>query len=458
MALDLPYLRPVALVLVEVATTILAVGFTLPSSKYIRMHGMILVAACTYFTVQTTRGHVSNVMVANVLAGNAMTYLLRYLELALLEKWSFDDRGPTRMKSLEKEQNNAIKLKKETLAYPRQATAWQRLKFGASVTLNPRQLNTPHQIRNVPTWSKKDPQYVPSRGEFLRRTAVKVLLSYLIVDICTLGAQPERNDVLFSDEKVRFFARLDSVSLQELLIRVSASLILWLNIWCIFNILHGSLMVFAVGSGFTSVKDWRPPFGSLSEAYSVRRFWGYVAPFGLYNSLRQADGVNRQARLTDYLRIFWHQMFRQTFGGPARFLVHDVLQIPQNTLWARYAKIFATFFISGLLHLPADMVVGMAVAESGAVQFFCIQAFGMLFEDCVQELYHRIRPREQRSSRERTLARIIGYAWLCIFLSWSTPVWTYPAIRRNRGDTKDVILPYSIMKPLIDLGQGVKKQ
>lgn len=453
MALYLQSLQPVALVLVEVATTILAVGFTLPSSKLLRMFGLIIVAACTYLTVVTTTGHVSNVMGANVLAGNAMTYLLRYLELALFEKWSFDDRGPTRTKSLEKEQNDPTKLNNETLAYPRQATAWQRLKFGASVTLNPRQLNTPYQIKNVPTWSNKDPRYIPSRGEFLQRTAVKVFLSYLIVDICSLGAQPERNDVLFSDEKVRFFARLDSVGPQELLIRFSASLILWLNIWCIFNILHGLLMIIAVGSGFTSIKEWRPPFGSLAEAYSVRRFWGYVPPFTLYKSLRQA-----LAGLTDYLSIFWHQMYRQTFGGPARFLVHDVLQIPQNTLWARYAKIFATFFISGLLHLPADMVVGMTVAESGAMQFFCTQAFAIFFEDCVQELYHRIKPREQRSSRERALARIIGYVWLCIFLSWSTPVWTYPAIRRNRGDTKDVILPYSIMKPLIELGQGVKKQ
>lgn len=151
-------------------------------------------------------------------------------------------------------------------------------------------------------------------------------------------------------------------------------------------------------------------------------------------------------------------MFRQTFGGPARFLIHDVLQIPQNTLWARYGKIFATFFISGLLHLLPDIVVGMTSGESGAIQFFCTQAFGILFEDCVQELYHRIRPREHRSSQERSWAKIVGYAWLCVFLSWSTPVWTYPAMRRNGGDAKDAILPYSIMKSLIESGQGLKRQ
>lgn len=286
MALPLQTLLPIALILVEVATTVLAVGFTSPLSKHIRMPGLIIVAACTYLTVLTARGHVTNVMWASIFAGNAMTYLLRYLELALLEKWSFDDRGPTRTKKLEKPRNEATELKNKTIAYPHQATAWQRLKFGASVTLNPRQLNTPYQVKNVPTWSNNDPRYTPSRGDFLQTTAVKVLLGYLIIDLCSLGADPERNKVLFSKEKVGLFTRLDRVSAEELLIRVSASFILYLNIYCIFMIMHGSLMILAVGSGFSSVKEWRPAYGSLAEAYSVRRFWGYVPPNNLFHYLR----------------------------------------------------------------------------------------------------------------------------------------------------------------------------
>jgi len=140
-------------------------------------------------------------------------------------------------------------------------------------------------------------------------------------------------------------------------------------------------------------------------------------------------------------------MYRQTFGGPARFLVHDVLKIPQSTLVARYSKILATFFISGLLHLSADVAMGIALGESGSIRFFCTQALGIFLEDGVQALYHHIVPKEHRSSRQGSLAKMVGYAWLAMFLVWSTPIWAYPAIRRNRGEAKDILLPFSIMKP-----------
>ena len=141
-------------------------------------------------------------------------------------------------------------------------------------------------------------------------------------------------------------------------------------------------------------------------------------------------------------------MFRQTFGGPARFLIHDVLHISQHTLVARYSKIFATFLISGLLHLSTDLVMGIAWDESGSIRFFYTQAFGILLEDGVQALYRRVGPEDQRSSQGRKLVTMICYIWLCCFLTWSTPAWAYPAMRRNQGAAKDAVLPVSVMKLL----------
>ncbi len=147
-----------------------------------------------------------------------------------------------------------------------------------------------------------------------------------------------------------------------------------------------------------------------------------------------------------FLRIFWHQMYRQTFGSPARFLVDDILRIPKNHIVARYAKILSTFFISGLLHLSTDIAVGIGLSESGSIRFFCTQALGISLEDGVQALYHYFIPKEQRCSKTDHLAKIIGYAWLGVFLAWSTPIWAFPAMRRNGGEAKDLILPFSIMK------------
>ena len=141
---------------------------------------------------------------------------------------------------------------------------------------------------------------------------------------------------------------------------------------------------------------------------------------------------------------FWHQMYRQTFGGPARYLINDVLHLSRGTLTARYAQILATFFISGLLHLSTDVAIGIAWSESGAMRFFCTQAVGILVEDGVQALYQRVDPKANRSSPRQKLAKAIGHVWLVCFLAWSTPVWAYPAMRRNHGEPKDQVLPFSL--------------
>lgn len=138
-------------------------------------------------------------------------------------------------------------------------------------------------------------------------------------------------------------------------------------------------------------------------------------------------------------------MYRQTFGGPARYFTHDVLHLSQGKLVARYAQILVTFYISGLLHLSTDIVIGISWGESGAIRFFCTQAFGILIEDSVQALYQRIDPETQRSPSRQKLVKVIGYVWLVCFLAWSTPVWAYPAMSRNQGAAKDKVLPFSVI-------------
>lgn len=118
---------------------------------------------------------------------------------------------------------------------------------------------------------------------------------------------------------------------------------------------------------------------------------------------------------------------------------------------SRYAKILATFFISGMLHLFSDFAVGIPLAESGAIRFFCTQALGILIDDSVQALYHHFVPKktDTKSAGWDKAAQAIGYIWLILFLSWSTPVWAFPAIRRNQGTAEDRILPFSILQSLL---------
>lgn len=144
-------------------------------------------------------------------------------------------------------------------------------------------------------------------------------------------------------------------------------------------------------------------------------------------------------------------MFRQPFSGAAAYLVHDIFHLPKSGVVQRYSKIFAIFFISGLLHLLTDIGRGISFDESGSLRFFCTQALGIVVEDGVQTLFRPARDGFSGSWRSSSAhwTRIVGFLWLTGFAVWSTPVWAYPAIRRDIGEEKDIILPFSVVKSIL---------
>jgi hypothetical protein len=277
MALLSLILHPVTLVISQVIITALVISFTPPSSV-IRLISLPLLIAATWLITTSCRQHIPRISFASIVAGNGPTYLVRYIDLALLRKWSYDTQAPQRGTSASRNQDlvdrkNAISTTARTENQPR-ATFSDRLGFGIHLTLASRHLNTPWQVKNVPHFSTGDPQYIPSRGTFIRRNAVAVLVYYFILDISSFGVNPETNSVLFDSQKVPFFARLSHVSAKEIAIRIISSLTLWVTIYCVTNMGYNILGIIAVGTGVSPVSAWRPPFGSVADAYTVRRFWG----------------------------------------------------------------------------------------------------------------------------------------------------------------------------------------
>jgi hypothetical protein len=66
------------------------------------------------------------------------------------------------------------------------------------------------------------------------------------------------------------------------------------------------------------------------------------------------------------------------------------------------------------MHIVIDFGGNVAWRESGALQFFCVQALDIVIEDAVQALYQNA-----FSNRSRTLCRIVGFIWVVTFLTWS---------------------------------------
>ena len=277
-------LHPISLVISQVLLTALAISFTRPSSL-IRPAGLPLVITAAWLIAAICLQRIPRMSLASIVAGNGPAYLLRYIDLVLLSKWSYETGGPTALldppRPKQERRGNAVVSSSSSSSDGRTksglpGTIFSRLRFGLNMTLSSRFTNTPWEVKNVPPFSASDRNYVPSRSAFLRHNAVVSLICYLVVDFFSLAGQsPESNAVTFASQRVPFFTRLGEIEGEQLAIRIIASLTLWLNIYCITRMGYSILAVVAVGTGFSrEVSAWRPPFGRLAEAYTVRRFWG----------------------------------------------------------------------------------------------------------------------------------------------------------------------------------------
>ena len=95
------------------------------------------------------------------------------------------------------------------------------------------------------------------------------------------------------------------------------------------------------------------------------------------------------------------------------------------------------------MHLVSDLAQGLAWKRSGATRFFCTQTIGIIGEDAIRTLFRRFLPNKE-GSKPRTFYKVRGYVWVFIFLVWSTPSWIYPSMYENKGEEKDLVVPYSV--------------
>ena len=84
----------------------------------------------------------------------------------------------------------------------------------------------------------------------------------------------------------------------------------------------------------------------------------------------------------------WHQVLRKNLTSHANFLA-NTLHLPRGT-FTTYFKLFAEFFISGVLHAIEEHVLFQNFPEGATVQPFVLQAVGITFEDAVIAIASRL--------------------------------------------------------------------
>ncbi|KAE9395793.1 hypothetical protein BT96DRAFT_861658 [Gymnopus androsaceus JB14] len=167
------------------------------------------------------------------------------------------------------------------------------------------------------------------------------------------------------------------------------------------------VLVFVGVLGFSEEQDWPPFFGNLTDAYSVRNFWGRT----------------------------WHQLVRRFCVSPGRKL-NQMLGIAPKSVPAALIQLYLAFFISGIMHSLGDLMLGREYVGASLV-FFGIQPLAITFEEIVKFFLRQYVP---DPIRVRT-GSIVGYFWVVFWFTVTGPFLIDPAIRA--GFNRDRIFPYS---------------
>ncbi|KMU76043.1 hypothetical protein CISG_05302 [Coccidioides immitis RMSCC 3703] len=178
--------------------------------------------------------------------------------------------------------------------------------------------------------------------------------------------------------------RMTEISLEELAIRTGSVIGFAAAAMAMIVQLHAFASAVIVGLGIHDPEEWPLMYGRISDAWSVRRFWGLV----------------------------WHQQLRRPLVSYSELLTYKVLRIPKrNGILARY-----------------------------------VRALGIALEDILFTT-HRFNDERLRRGPKVFRSKALGYLWTMAFFVWTAPVWTYPAMRHS-SPQKIKPVPFSVFKYL----------
>lgn len=264
-------LKLILVIFFQVSLNAIVVGFTPPSS-YMRLAGLPLMLSCVIHVLPRCLEASGKVIWATLLGAHSISFLFQYIETALVSQWCFENRGPSVRAGIKRQGQGQVGKGRGD-----EANAWNRTRFGYFAAVTTRNAGTSYEVERIPRFSKKDPTYVPSKAGFLIRKAGLLLVCCLTIDMFTIISQPEDNAINFHPDRIPW-TDAANLAVEPLIIRLTSVLGFWMNLYCIIQALLGSLAIFTVAVGTSEPKYWPPAFGSIGEAYTLRRFWGLAYP------------------------------------------------------------------------------------------------------------------------------------------------------------------------------------
>ena len=147
--------------------------------------------------------------------------------------------------------------------------------------------------------------------------------------------------------------------------------------------------------------DWPPMFGSIREAYSIRRFWGR----------------------------FWHKIIVQPYTQFGKLFSRKGLCLKPGSSGDKVCVVFTIFLLSGVAHAAVGYQLGDRCGWMQDILWFCGNAIAGAGELWAEGLLQRLAKRAGLRLQNRAVSKAAGFIWVFLFFFWSVPKWQYPKLR-----------------------------
>ena len=213
----------------------------------------------------------STSFLASTFTGTICCSPLVYFDRLLYRKWTYEDRQAI-FATAPVERAEKVKPTPDTVSDDRD-TFRSRFAFGQKVAGTVRGPGTPWEAKGLPPFSSIDPQWVPSLPFFIV-WKLAVIVSCFTLYGYVIDARMALDHNLTLPSHVPFFSRLGEVRGGECWTRLYVGISTWLLGYCAVQLLCSCAALLSVCFKPGDVALWRPAFGSILDAYTMRGFWG----------------------------------------------------------------------------------------------------------------------------------------------------------------------------------------
>ena len=272
--------HPLVLFLISNVTLAVTAAYTQRGSL-LRYAALVCLAVCAYLLPQSLHEFARTTgWVGRVAAGAAFWNVVSCSDRLILRRWDYENydgshagKDPGRNDKREKSDNSH---------YPS-----TRMGFGSEVSGAARGVGLPWEVKNVPRFSKTVPNFVPARGAFILVQIIAVVSCYCLHNFSvttTLSLDPQFVDL----KHIPLLTRGSDLSIQELKARTIAVIGYWAIQYSMMQFFYSAAGLISAVSNPHDIKSWRPLFGSPSDSYTLRNFWG-SASSSTWSQSPQAD-------------------------------------------------------------------------------------------------------------------------------------------------------------------------